>query len=715
MSAFNPFGPSAVGDGATGPTGPIGPAGGPTGPPGPTGLTGATGPTGFGATGPTGTPGTPGPPGPPGGPTGPTGRTGPTGPGGFGPTGPTGPAGSGGGITGPTGPQGIQGPTGPAGAGGGGTGTYPLDASFNNVEILTGGNIFVKEGSFILLDNPINNQTSIGWYKDVGNTTTTFLSQRYDPANNLQLCVVDDNARGDTLIVGQVLAGGIGAFPATGPLLALQADAIQMMESASSNRATFMKAEPGGTAFQLSNITTINGQPYTPGGGSYPLDASFNKVDILDGGGIDITSPISNGTSITFWKDFARTQGTDLAQSYDTSNNLALSLTETNSLVPDTLVGKQFIADGGINIGFGPYLSIQADGIQTMNSTQSNRATFMSVDGSRNTFQISNTTRIDGPVHFADIGPTGIDLYNISNINGQPYAPGGTGAAYPTDPSFNSIVFPPALTKLTSLPLGGTYGDTMGFVKLPVNTAEPIAIGDALICSTTLTPTGGLFAKVSYDYPNGGVSIGKQDGANYIPFLTQTPTGNQGYNLSNTTSLKGTIPATFMTQRGFAGYDVSGVLTINGLAYPPQTSCNVSIAFSNKAIIPGSIPNTQPRTIYSFSNYTNSSNVFVEARTILTATISNSFPNNDLLVFLSDVPNAYPVSSLFFQSNDNSFPIPTTTANFTTGLFNMSNAFSNLGSNLFVNVIADGNVGSFGIQSAISALVNLKTTTPIVL
>lgn len=541
MSAFNPFGPSISGGGATGPTGPAGDPGGPTGPTGFTGFTGHTGPTG-----PQGIPGSATNTGA----TGPTGLEGPTGPQGI-----QGPAGNPGGPTGPTGPAGSAG--------------YPTDASFNNVTILSGGNLFIQAGSSLELDNPISQQTDITFYTAADNSTLTALEVRYDSAGLLHLCVTDEGDRCNTLIGGQFLAAGVGSATTSGSLLALKADSIGTMSSSICNVATFMKVEPGDSAFQLSNIT-----------------------------------------------------------------------------------------------------------------------------------------RIDGPVHFAEIGPTGNNLYNISNINGQPYAPGGTGSGYPTDPSFNSIVFPPANTKLTSLPLTA-FGDTMGFINTSTNHNERIVTGDVLVGPVTLNPvTNGQFMKLSYDLSTNGATIGVQAVGSYIPLLT-TSIDSFDYSLSNVINISGNSK-TLVEQVANDNFALSNIVSINGSAYPTATN---SSYLTRNASGPGgiTIPANTPKTIRNIPNV-DGSGIFISSRIkIIANQITGSAPNNDMVVFLSDVEDGLPVSSGRFYPDDNSFPVSNQT-NFTTGWFNISNAFSNIGTNVYVNVLSQFPF-TFSADGNITALTNISKTT----
>ncbi len=252
MSAFNPFGPEG-GSGGPGPTGPTGPANGPTGP---AGSTGATGPAGTSYTGPAG-------------PTGAAGSTGSTGPTGMGPTGP-------------------QGPTGPAGSGGG-TATYPLDASFNSVTI--------------------NESGTLVFNKDPAGTSNA----NFNTSGGTLLVLQDQAGTQENLAVGNLRAYGYGAstsgtkwlnvglntssqvglayMDGTNPDLTLiEVDTLSNVANLSNvaridGAMHFAVLGPSGN--DLYNVSNINGQPYTPGGGSggtgtYPTDASFNSIKIIN-------------------------------------------------------------------------------------------------------------------------------------------------------------------------------------------------------------------------------------------------------------------------------------------------------------------------------------------------------------------------------------------------------------------------------------------------
>ncbi len=251
MSAFNPFGPE--GGGGIGPTGPTGPSQGPTGPAGSTGPAGAQGTSFTGPAGPTGAVGS-------------TGATGPTG----------------------IGPTGAQGPTGPAGSGGG-TAAYPLDASFNSVTI--------------------NESGTLVFNKDAGGTSNA----NFNTSGGTLLVLQDQAGTQENLAVGNLRAYGYGAStsgtkwinvglntsaqPSLAVMDGTNPDTTIVEYDPLSNVANLSNvaridgamhfAVLGPSGNDLFNISNINGQPYTPGGGSggtgtYPTDASFNSIKIIN-------------------------------------------------------------------------------------------------------------------------------------------------------------------------------------------------------------------------------------------------------------------------------------------------------------------------------------------------------------------------------------------------------------------------------------------------
>jgi hypothetical protein len=149
---------------------------------------------------------------------------------------------------------------------------------------------------------------------------------------------------------------------------------------------------------------------------------------------------------------------------------------------------------------------------------------------------LSNVGVIDGAsLHFAVIGPTGCDLFNISNINGQPYTPGGgsggTGT-YPTDASFNSVRIINCDTQIISKTIPN-LAPVLTFVDSNAN-ADNVAMGPLNVFPINTDPTIGGDS-VEMRYVN-GLQIGTRSSNTITTFVNQVSSNDYTFNLINIAS-----------------------------------------------------------------------------------------------------------------------------------------------------------------------------------
>jgi hypothetical protein len=116
------------------------------------------------------------------------------------------------------------------------------------------------------------------------------------------------------------------------------------------------------------------------------------------------------------------------------------------------------------------------------------------------------------------------------------------------------------------------------------------------------------------------------------------------------------------------------------------SSVNHSYVIQNASGPGRSYSGQTPTSIRSIPNL-DGSGVFVSTLMKVDANnITNSPANNDMIFFLSDIQDGFPSSG--FYADNNKFAVFSQNP-FSTGWFSMSNAFSNAGSNIFVNVVCD--------------------------
>jgi hypothetical protein len=113
----------------------------------------------------------------------------------------------------------------------------------------------------------------------------------------------------------------------------------------------------------FANSDTPCFAPPGGGGGSYPTDASFNTVNILEGGEINIGSSINSGTNLNFYKDVPGTLQTVFGMSYiggNSPSNLCLTLFDQTSGPDAMLIGaSRFVASNAYDDAT-PFVSLDA-------------------------------------------------------------------------------------------------------------------------------------------------------------------------------------------------------------------------------------------------------------------------------------------------------------------------------------------------------------------
>ena len=276
--------------------------------------------------------------------------------------------------------------------------------------------------------------------------------------------------------------------------------------------------------------------PAGSGGGTYPLDASFNNVLINEGGNLVIGSSVNNGTTLFFLKDVSGTTNSQLFIGYGTPPELLLKVENEANRMDQLAVGNLRAYGNGTTTNGSKWLNLGLNtssqpSLAVMDGTNPD-ITLVEYDLLSNVFNLSNVARIDGAVHFAVIGPSGNDLYNISNINGQPYTPGGTGTAYPTDASFNSVKIINCDTILTSTTIPSV---SPVLTLLDSNAhADALATGNLYVFPPNTDPTAGGDS-VEVRYVN-GLQLGTRSSNVFNSVISQVQSNIYTYNLTNLNS-----------------------------------------------------------------------------------------------------------------------------------------------------------------------------------
>jgi hypothetical protein len=503
---------------------------------------------------------------------------------------------------------------------------------------------------------------------------------------------------------------------------------------------------------------------------------------------LTISSSINNATNLTFNKDVSGTSNSSFFMGYGNPPELILSVLNETGYMDQFAVGNLRAYGNGadpngtrwLNLGLNTSSQV---GLTYMDGINPDLALLEVVSNAAN---LSNVARIDGAVHFATIGPTGCDLFNISNINGQPYTPGGgsggTGT-YPTDASFNSIKIINCETTLTSTTIP-SISPILTLLDSNAN-ADQIATANLYVFPPNTDPTAGGDS-IEIRYVN-GLQIGTRSSNTITPFVSQLSTSNYTYDLQNIASAQfvktggvnqvkldlltdissnerltcanqsnladifctgnlhfygnggnvgsdnfvellagqsgsvfqvnmvsnytpinisnGSMALAGVSTIGGSNIALSNVATINGTPYEPGGGViNRSVYLQNYAY------GTQPflanvvSTIVQFPNQVGS-NVYASMKVRLQApVIGSSNANNDFVVFLSDTQNGQPVSGTTF-ANDNLFDAETKQP-LDTGWFYVESAFSNAGSNLYLNALPQA-AFSVGSGLFVSGLLNL--------
>ena len=202
--------------------------------------------------------------------------------------------------------------------------------------------------------------------------------------------------------LGPLAASSFYAEPPVGfgARVAYKNDRIDF-ENASAVAYSLATVNTTSNGWNLSNISTINGSNYPPGGGSYPTDASFNTVNVLQGGNISVGSSLNEWTSLRFFRDVSGTDGTYFAMAYTGAPNLSLCVRNLSNYSADQLrLGDlRAYGDGGditgassISLGTAGTATI---GIRQVDSNGTPTADYITFAPSSNAMDLSNVTSIN--------------------------------------------------------------------------------------------------------------------------------------------------------------------------------------------------------------------------------------------------------------------------------------------------------------------------------
>ena len=463
---------------------------------------------------------------------------------------------------------------------------------------------------------------------------------------------------------------------------------------------------------------------------------------------------------------------------YDTPPNLILSVVNQLAYADNLAVGDlHAVGEGGVvsnatwlNLGSGggvskPGLSYQETGRPPIELIGYNTGTSAQT--------LSNVEAIDGAsLHFAVIGPTGCDLFNISNINGQPYTPGGTGTGYPTDASFNSVRIINCDTQIISKTIPN-LAPVLTFVDSNAN-ADNVAMGPLNVFPINTDPTAGGDS-VEVRYVN-GLQIGTRSSNTITTFVNQVSSNDYTFNLTNINSAQflktggvNVVKLDLLTdiqsnerlvcanQSNLADIFCTGnlhfygnggnvltepfvellagqsgsVFQVNMVSnYTPINISNGSMTLSNVALSNATIngspfpftrnvyhQNSNAGTIFNSNAPTSLAtipnpygpNVYVRSKVrFTTAVVGSSNANNDFVAYISDVQNGAQVSGITFP-DDNLFDAETKQP-LDTGWFSIENSFSNAGSSVYLNITPQASFSA--IQGFfVNALTTLTPTT----
>jgi hypothetical protein len=535
----------------------------------------------------------------------------------------------------------------------------------------------------------------------------------------------------------------------------------------------------GATGFQGPQGITGPAGPGGGGTGTYPLDASFNTILINEGGGLIISSSINQGTDLIFNKDVAGSNVSRFQMVYNPSSTLTLGLINEGITADPLLVGDlRAVGEGTTITNATPYLSLGVGGGVSkpgLSFQEPGRPPIelLGFDVGTSAQTLSNVEAIDGAsLHFAVLGPTGCDLFNISNINGQPYTPGGTGTGYPTDASFNSINIINCDTQIISKTIPN-LAPVLTFVDSNAN-ADNVAMGPLNVFPINTDPTIGGDS-VEMRYVN-GLQIGTRSSNTITTFVNQVSSNDYTFNLTNIASAEflktggvNVVKLDLLTdiqsnerlvcanQSNLADIFCTGNLHFYGnggnvttepfvelLAgqsgsvfqvnmtsnYTPINISNGSMTLSNVALSNATFngspfpftrnvyhQNSNAGTIFNSNAPTSLAtipnpygpNVYVRSKVRLTsAVIGSSNANNDFTAYISDVQNGAQVSGITFP-DDNLFDAETKQP-LDTGWFYIENSFSNAGSNVYLNITPQASFTA--IQGFfVNALTTLTPTT----
>jgi hypothetical protein len=249
---------------------------------------------------------------------------------------------------------------------GGGGGGYPSNATFTQV-------------SWTPLGSPIASSQI-----------------RSDDLDSEGSCLNIQNGSGS---LGPLVASRYYAKGATSRVI-YQADGIDFQDSGETSYF-LATVNSGSNGWDLSNISTINGSNYPPGGGgSYPTDASFNSLNVLQGGTLNVGSSINQGTSLRFFKDVSGTSASLFGMAYS-GGNLSLCLRRLPDFRADQLRlgdlrsygdGGVFSSGNSISLGNAGTGSL---GIRSVDATGAVLGTYITFAPASNAMDLSNVTSIN--------------------------------------------------------------------------------------------------------------------------------------------------------------------------------------------------------------------------------------------------------------------------------------------------------------------------------
>ena len=333
------------------------------------------------------------------GPTGPQGNTGSTGPQGI--TGPTGPQG----ITGPTGPQGNTGSTGPIGNTGatGPQGNTGSTGPIGNTGATGPTGPIGNTGS----TGPIGNTGPTGPQGSTGNTGpagsaanvsqwATFSAVANVGMNNFNLNNAFNGQFNNKLSIGNIFQTVIN----NGDIACDNINVGNLATQQADVNIYGVNLAPGDSSLYVQGGTTLDGGGTIHGIsiGTLPVSGiNTQRIDVLPTG-ITITTP-------TF---------------FDVLGLGAISLNVAGA--------GNFAVGGPLSLSAGAYIEQNSSNVRMINTTSGNNNTLLNVGTIDGPYDVNNNY----PLVIRNSGGAGVQLQNVTLINGNAYPP--TGPLGPTGP-----------------------------------------------------------------------------------------------------------------------------------------------------------------------------------------------------------------------------------------------------------------------------------------